>query len=72
MDSNIITLVLNKISTQSPEYSIGFRRLSSLPIRVRTNINLACVLKGEENDNSMKEFLNELSEEEFINWLKVA
>lgn len=52
--------------------SLGFQRLSVLPVRVRKNINLACVLKGERNDNSMKEFLNTLTEQEFINWLKLA
>ena len=52
--------------------SLGFQRISVLPVRVRRNINLACVLKGESNDNSMKEFLNILTEQEFINWLKVA
>ena len=52
--------------------SLGFQRLAVLPVRVRKNINLACVLKGENNDNSMKEFLNTLTEQEFINWLKVA
>ena len=50
--------------------SLGFQRMSVLPIRVRRNINLACVLRGESNDNLMKEFLNTLTEQEFINWLK--
>ena len=52
--------------------SLGFQRISVLPTRVRRNINLACVLKGESNDTSMKEYLNTLTEQEFINWLKVA
>ena len=67
-----ITKTVNKVNAQSVEYSLGFRRLTVLPVRVRRNINLACVLKGESNDNSMKEFLNTLSEQEFINWLKLA
>ena len=29
-------------------------------------------MKGENNDNSMKEFLNNLTEQEYINWLKLA
>jgi len=66
-----ITKTVNKVNAQV-EYSLGFRRLTVLPVRVRRNINLACVLKGESNDNSMKEFLNTLSEQEFINWLKLA
>lgn len=72
MTSSIITIVLEKSKNQPEEYSLGFRRLSVLPVRVRHNINLACVLKGESNCNSMKEFLNNLTEQEFINWLKFA
>ena len=67
-----ITKTLNKVDAQPKEYSIGFRRLTVLPARVRTNINLSCILKGENNDNSMKEFFNTLTEEQFINWLKLA
>lgn len=71
MTDSVITKTLKKISEQSEIYSIGFKRLTSLPIRVRDNINLACVLKGESNTNSMKEFLNGLNEDEFVNWLKM-
>ena len=67
-----ITKTLKKVNAQSVNYSLGYRRLTALPIRVRRNINLACVLRGESNDNSMKEFLNTLNEKEFINWLKLA
>ena len=67
-----ITKIVNKVNAQPVEYSLGFKRLTVLPIRVRRNINLACVLKGENNDNSMKEFLNTLSEQEFINWLRLV
>ena len=72
MTTSIITKTLAKVNTQSSEYSLGFRRLTALPLRVRHDVNLACVLKGEINDNSMKEFLNNLTEQEFIKWLKVA
>ncbi len=72
MTSSTITKILNKVNAQPSEYSLGFRRLTVLPLRVRKNINLACILKGESNDNSMKEYLNNLTENEFINWLKVA
>lgn len=67
-----ITKTVNKVNNQPAEYSLGFKRLTVLPVRVRRSINLACVLKGESNDNSMKEFLNTLTEQEFINWLKLA
>jgi len=67
-----ITKIINKVNAQPVEYSLGFKRLTVLPIRVRRNINLACILKGESNNNSMKEFLNTLTNQEFINWLKLA
>lgn len=72
MTTATITKTLAKVNAQPTEYSLGFRRLTVLPVRVRRNVNLACVLKGESNDNSMKEFLNNLTEQEFISWLKVA
>ena len=72
MTTATITKTLSKVNAQSSEYSLGFRRLTVLPVRVRNNVNLACVLKGESNDNSMKEFLNNLTEQQFINWLKTA
>lgn len=72
MTKATITKTLAKVNAESKIYSLGFRRLISLPLRVRQNINLACVLKGENDNNSMKEFLHNLSEQEFINWLKNA
>lgn len=70
MTSLTITKTLKKVELQPTEYSLGFRRLTVLPTRVRKNINLSCILKGEINDNSIKEFLNNLTEKEYINWLK--
>lgn len=70
MTSSTITKTLKKVELQPTEYSLGFRRLTVLPTRVRKNINLSCILKGEINDNSIKEFLNNLTEKEYINWLK--
>jgi len=63
-----------KLAEKDPFYvaSLGFQRMQVLPVRVRRNINLSCALKGEMNDNSMKKFLNTLTEQEFINWLKLA
>jgi hypothetical protein len=72
MTTATITKTLAKVNDQPAEYSTGFKRLTSLPLRVRHNVILACVLKGENNDNSMKDFLNNLTEQEFINWLKLA
>lgn len=70
MTNATITKTLAKVNNEPTIYSLGFRRLTSLPRRVRGNINLACVLKGETNDNSMKDFLHNLTEQEFITWLK--
>lgn len=72
MISAVITKTLEKVATQPVEYSLGFRRLTALPTRVRRSLNLACIAKGESNDNSMKSFLNNLTEQEFINWLKLV
>lgn len=72
MKSATITKTLAKVSAQPKEYSLGYKRLHCLPVRVRSNINMTCVLKGESNDNSMKDFLNTLTEQEYINWLKLA
>ena len=72
MTTATITKTLAKVNAQSSEYSLGFRRLTVLPVRVRNNVNLACVLNGENNDNSMKDFLNNLTDQQFINWLKTA
>jgi hypothetical protein len=72
MTNATITKTLKKVAEQPSNYSLGFRRLTVLPARVRKSINLACIIKGENNDNSMKEFLNNLTEQEYINWLKLA
>jgi len=72
MTTAIITKTLKKIEELPSEYSLGFKRLTVLPSRVRKNIGLACVLRGESNDLSMKEFLNDLTENEYINFLKLA
>jgi len=72
MTKSTITKTLLKLEAQPKEYSLGFNRLTVLPIIVRKNINLACILKGENNNLSMKDFLNNLTNQEFINFLKLA
>ncbi len=72
MTQGAITKTLERLNNQPSNYSIGFRRLTVLPKRVRKDINMACVLKGESNDNSIKDFFNELTEQEYINWLRLA
>jgi hypothetical protein len=67
-----ITKTLQKVNNQNSNYSLGFRRWSSLPNRVIKNMIHLCVIKGETNTDSVKLFLNELTDSEFINWLKLA
>lgn len=71
MERATITKTLAKVKAQPSEYSLGFRRLTVLPKRVRNNISLACVLQGYSNDNTMKVFLNNLTDQEYINWLSL-
>jgi hypothetical protein len=70
MKTASITKVLKKVNLESSIYSLGFKRLTSLPKHLRQKINLSCVLKGESNDKSMQSFLGSLNDQEFINWLK--
>lgn len=73
MTNAVITKTLEKINNEPKEYSLGFRRYICLPQRVKRNIFIACCcIKGEDNINSMKQFLNDLTEQEFINWMKLA
>ena len=71
MTTATITKTIAKVKAQPSEYSLGFRRLTVLPKRVRNNIALACVLQGYSNDNTMKVFLNNLTNQEYINWLSL-
>ncbi len=71
MTNSMIAKILSKVSKQPKEYSLGFKRLTSLPLITRKSVILDCVLNGESNTNSMKDYLNGLSEQEFIVWLRV-
>ena len=73
MTTAVITKTLEKISNEPKEYSLGFRRWVCLPKRVKRDIYInCCFLRGENNIDSMKKFLNDLTEQEFINWMKLA
>ena len=72
MTTSAITKTIKKVEKLPTTYSLGFRRLSSLPLRVRKNINTTCVLKGEKSDKSFQDYLNRLSDDEFKNWLKTV
>lgn len=76
MKSSVITKVLKKVNSNSEKYSLGFKRLMALPLRVRKSFDLAANLQTNWDgktalDNQIK-FLNDLSDGDFINWLKTA
>lgn len=84
MTNSAITRVLNKIKKEDKlaltndfyKCSLGFRRLSCLPTRVRRAYDLAANLEtnwdGVKAAENQKNFLGSLTNEEFVNWLKLA
>ncbi len=70
MNASTITKVLNKSKENEIIYTLGFRRLLALPVLVRKNVSLGCILRGEHNQESIKSIFNNMTEQEFINWLK--
>ena len=76
MTSATITKTLKKVNNESKEYSLGFRRLSALPVRVKRAFDLAANLDtnwdGRKALENQKTFLGGLTEQEYINWLKTA
>lgn len=74
MNAASITKTLAKLNTESSEYSLGFKRLISLPQRVRAkyalSANIDCNWDGLKAHNMQVSFLGELTEKEFINWMK--
>lgn len=72
MTKQTITKILFKFASQPLEYSLGFRRYSVLPVRIKQNINLACILRGENSHHdSFLPLFNLLTEQEFLNWLEI-
>lgn len=74
MINSVITKVLQSVENEPLEYSLGFRRLISLPRKTRLSFDIAANLKtdwdsGKAHQNQ-KDFLGSLSESEFIEWLK--
>ena len=72
MNNATITKTLNKFELQDGEYSIGFRRLISLPAKVRKSFDLAGLLNGisiNQIHQEQKDFLESLSNEEFRTWM---
>ncbi|MCB0516583.1 MAG: hypothetical protein KDD49_11010 [Bacteroidetes bacterium] len=76
MNAATITKTLKKVAEQPSNYSLGFRRLTVLPTRVRRAFDLASNLKtnwdGKQALENQKSFLEGLTEQEYINWLKLA
>jgi hypothetical protein len=71
MTAATITKTLKKLEAEPKNYSLGFRRWTVLPNRVAKNVILACVLENKTIIDA-QEFFNGLTEEEYINWLKLA
>lgn len=71
MTTATITKTLNKIENQPSNYSIGYKRLASLPQRVKMNIIKSLALRGESSQLSIKDFLGSLTDAEFVNWMKL-
>lgn len=73
MNNATITKTLKKVEKMSKEYSLGFRRLHVLPLRVRKNFDIAANLEtnwdGKKAQQNQKDFLGGLTQQEFINWL---
>ena len=76
MNATTIRKTLKKVESESKEYSLGFRRLISLPVRVKRAFDLAANLDtnwdGKKALDNQKTFLGGLTEQEFISWLKLA
>tara|TARA_R110000822_G_scaffold166037_1_gene306480 strand:+ start:517 stop:771 length:255 start_codon:yes stop_codon:yes gene_type:complete len=84
MTNSQIGRVLNKIKKENKlsetnifyKATLGFRRLSCLPKKVRFAFDLASNIEMKwDGSKALKKqltFLESLTEQEYINWLKVA
>ena len=76
MNKATVTKVFNKSVdyTKTESWSLGFCRMTALPMRTVKAWNLACLLDGmevPEVSKVLKQMLNEMTEQEFKNWLAV-
>ena len=76
MNKATVTKVFNKsVSyTKTESWSLGFCRMTALPMRTMKAWSLACLLDGVEIPDitkNLKEMLNGMTEKEFKNWLTV-
>lgn len=76
MTNAVITKTLKKVESESKIYSLGFRRLTALPVRVRRSFDLAANLEakwdGRKALANQTAFLGSLTDQEYINWLRLA
>jgi len=76
MTNTAITKTIKKVEENLKEYSLGFSRLVALPKRVRSNFNTSFLLNINTDTTKcneyQKKFLENLTETEYINWLKNA
>ncbi|WP_305843040.1 hypothetical protein [Photobacterium leiognathi] len=74
MDSSDISNVLVAIDTCTDDFTLGFKRYITLPSHVRLNIATAYYLETGCLDYlpRIKKFLGDMTEDEYINWLKLA
>jgi len=76
MTTTTVTKTLSKIDSLNKDYSIGFKRLTVLPMRVRKNFNMAYLTQISKDINKCHsyqvDFLASLNDKEYINWLRNA
>lgn len=74
MTQATITKTLANPELKDTKLSLGFRRYSVLPTRVRHAIGVAYLLAHKSIDHleSTKAFFEAMSEEEYVNYLKLA
>lgn len=74
MNKATVTKVFNKSVnyTKTESWSLGFCRMTALPMRTIKAWDLACLLDGmdiPDISKSLKEALNSMTEQEFKDWL---
>jgi hypothetical protein len=70
MKNETIIKVFRNFKKQPKKYSLGFKRLVSLPKDIRHKISISCMLKGEFNDHSVKFKLDKMTNQEYVNWMR--
>lgn len=74
MNKSNITKTIAKVNASDTSYSKGFNRLMALPAKARKSFSLAVLLTGVSvNDvlSIQKSTLENLTDDEFVNWLAV-